>query len=90
MADLINVSLCVSDIPRDKIFVADNGKSTFRYAFRSFASRISTRIRSAYSSVRVRRSANEKMRARMSAVQVGYLPSYGTYTGSSLRFARSG
>lgn len=26
MADLINVSLCVSDIPRDKIFVADNGK----------------------------------------------------------------
>ena len=26
MVDLINVSLCVSDIPRDKIFVADNGK----------------------------------------------------------------
>ena len=26
MADLINVSLCVSDIPRDKIFVAENGK----------------------------------------------------------------
>lgn len=26
MADLINVSLCVSDIPRGKIFVADNGK----------------------------------------------------------------
>lgn len=26
MADLINVSLCVSDIPRDKISVAENGK----------------------------------------------------------------
>lgn len=26
MADFINVSLCVSDIPRDKIFVAENGK----------------------------------------------------------------
>ena len=26
MAGLINVSLCVSDIPRDKIFVAENGK----------------------------------------------------------------
>lgn len=26
MADLINVSPCVSDIPRDKIFVAENGK----------------------------------------------------------------
>lgn len=26
MADLVNVSLCVSDIPKDKIFVADNGK----------------------------------------------------------------
>ena len=26
MAELINVSLCVSDIPRDKIFVAENGK----------------------------------------------------------------
>lgn len=26
MAELINVSLCVSDIPKDKIFVADNGK----------------------------------------------------------------
>lgn len=26
MAELINVSLCVSDIPRDKIFVAESGK----------------------------------------------------------------
>lgn len=26
MAELINVSLCVSDIPKDKIFVAENGK----------------------------------------------------------------
>ena len=26
MAELINVSLCVSDIPRDKIFVVENGK----------------------------------------------------------------
>lgn len=73
-----------------QIFVADNGKSTFRYAFRSFASRISTRIRTAYSSVRVRRSANERCAHVCRPWQVGYLPSYGTYTGSSLRFARSG
>lgn len=26
MAELINVSLCVSDIPKDKIFVAESGK----------------------------------------------------------------
>lgn len=26
MAEMINVSLCVSDIPRDKIFVAESGK----------------------------------------------------------------
>lgn len=26
MADLINVSLCVSDIPKDKIYVSESGK----------------------------------------------------------------
>lgn len=26
MSELINVSLCVSDIPKEKIYVADNGK----------------------------------------------------------------
>lgn len=67
MADLINVSLCVSDIPRDKIFVAETARSTFRYAFRSFASRISTGIRTAYSSVRAKRSARVEFLARMLA-----------------------
>lgn len=67
MADLINVSLCVSDIPRDKIFVAENGKKYISICVRSFASRISTGIRTAYSSVRAKRNANEKTRARMSA-----------------------
>lgn len=67
MSDFINVSLCVSDIPRDKFLSLKTARSTFRYAFRSFASRISTRIRIAYSSVRAKRSANEKTCARMSA-----------------------
>ncbi len=34
MAELINASLCVSDIPRDRIYVAENGK---KYIFISIS-----------------------------------------------------
>lgn len=67
MADLINVSLCVSDIPRDKIFVAENGKKYISICVSELRQPDQYGIRTAYSSVRAKRSARVEFLARMLA-----------------------
>ena len=91
MADLINVSLCVSDIPRDKIFVAENGKKDISICVSEL--RQPDQYENTHC-VFIRQSKEERERKDRAHVcrprQVSYLPSCGTYAGSSLRFARSG